>query len=201
MERSSFLIPTKRWVEGSPPSTSYKDNIVLPTRSKQQWPHRETPNRDFAAPVACLTASWPEKPAGPENVDCLLLILMPEPVSRRFVYTRREHVSPSIVFFQFQSNSVSDLHETFIIETDILFHSVRTPSVQALWEKAYLSVESRISPLAEMRWEDRWSLLLPTKASTFCSLQRVENRELSPSPSHEEMSRGFSPFNISQGQY
>ena len=33
---------------------------------------RETPNSDFAAPVACLTASWPEEPSGPKNVDFLM---------------------------------------------------------------------------------------------------------------------------------
>ena len=33
---------------------------------------RETPNSDFTAPVACLMASLPEEPSGPENVDFLL---------------------------------------------------------------------------------------------------------------------------------
>ena len=31
----------------------------------------ETPRNDFAAPVACLTVSWPDEPSGPNNANLL----------------------------------------------------------------------------------------------------------------------------------
>ena len=53
---------------------------IYPWAERIKWPRRETPNSDVAAPVACLTASWPEEPSGPKKADCKYWCLSSRPL-------------------------------------------------------------------------------------------------------------------------